>query len=299
VSTKPANEGDSDRPIQRFSEDFLVTLCGAATSLVTAGLLVAIEELFELSIYTWIVWFVIPAGALFAGFAAATGYWAGARLFNHRPSRLLLLNMVAVSVGTFFAVHYLGYSRMDVHGTPLRTLVPFTTFLDRVLTHASISFQYRDLKLGTTGELGPLGYAYALLQILGFAAGGLGVYLWLLSRPYCETCGRYFRRIKRVYRYAAFPESLRALDGIGDLLDAGRYSEAVAAWTEFGIDGPGAYRFRTELSIWQCKVCSQQILRFSIAERSDNDWKDFHTFTARVRPDSGHGHSHPYATLAG
>ena len=149
--------------MKRLSEDLLVTAFGAATSLATAFLLWGVEELFGFSFYTWMFWFIIPAGALISGFAAAAGYYWGARLFNHRPSRMLLANLVLISVGTFFLVHYLSYYNLEVDGVPLRQRVPFLAYLDAVLTHASMTFRIHAAKVGSSGEMGAWGYVFELL----------------------------------------------------------------------------------------------------------------------------------------
>lgn len=94
----------------RTVQDLLVTAFGLATSVAIAVLLVLIEIRWELAIYTFTFWFIIPVGAIGAGLVAAGGYYLGARLFNHRPTSILLFNMLGISVGTFFLIHFLTYS---------------------------------------------------------------------------------------------------------------------------------------------------------------------------------------------
>src|SRR5215472_9625885 len=121
------NSAPSD--VSRVAQDFLVSGLGALTSIITAIILVAINVTLDFSIYGWMIWFVIPAGAIACGVVAASGYYFGARLFNHRPTGLLLLNMAAISVTTFFLIHYFKYNLLDVNGTPIRDLISFTDFL--------------------------------------------------------------------------------------------------------------------------------------------------------------------------
>jgi hypothetical protein len=70
--------------VSRVAQDFLVSGLGATTSIITAVILVAIDLRFNFSLYSWMFWFVIPAGAFACGLVAASGYYLGARLFNHR-----------------------------------------------------------------------------------------------------------------------------------------------------------------------------------------------------------------------
>lgn len=76
--------------MKRLAQDLVVTAFGVVTSIATALLLFVVEQSFSVSLYTWTVWFVIPVGAMLAGFVAASGYYAGARLFGHRPTPLIL-----------------------------------------------------------------------------------------------------------------------------------------------------------------------------------------------------------------
>src|SRR5882724_3462190 len=106
-------------------QDFVVGLCGFATSVLTAAILWWTQELSGVAIYTWMFWFVIPAGALISGFAGATGYYAGSWFFGHRPTRLLLVNIVIASVTTFFLIHYLPYMSLEIEGRRVSDYVSF------------------------------------------------------------------------------------------------------------------------------------------------------------------------------
>jgi hypothetical protein len=112
--------------ISRVAQDFLVTAIGVFTSIVTAVILVVVDLKFDFSLYSWMFWFVVPVGAILCGFAAASGYYFGARLFNHRPTGVLLLNMAAVSVTTFFVIHYLNYYFMEIDGRSVHNFLPFS-----------------------------------------------------------------------------------------------------------------------------------------------------------------------------
>src|SRR5262249_37932304 len=163
----------------------------------------------------------------------------GAKLLHHRPSRLLLVNMLGVSVGTFFLVHYLSYYAMDPKGTQLRAVVPFTEYMRLVLTKSAISFRVHASKVGETGELGKWGYAYALLQILGFAAGGLAAYFNLADSPFCDACARYLKKVRTAKRYTADAGALKSLvETVHPLMDARRLGEAVDAHATFGKEKP-------------------------------------------------------------
>src|SRR5258708_1834024 len=123
--------------------DLLVAGFGAAASFLTAIILAAIEIRFGFWVYGFMFWFFIPAGAICSGFAGASGYYAGARYFNHRPTKVLLLNMVVISITTFFLIHYIDYYFLVVAGRPARELVDFARYLDSGLSHTALRFRAR------------------------------------------------------------------------------------------------------------------------------------------------------------
>jgi hypothetical protein len=259
-------------------ENIVISACGAATSLLTALLLFGIDRFFGFSFYTWIFWFVIPAGALLSGLIASTGYYCGARLFNHRPSRGLLLNILLVAVGCFFLIHYLGYYYLNVDGIPLRTRVTFGSYLQMVLEHTSLSFRVHGSVIGSTRELGTWGYAYALLQIFGFAAGGFIVYILLLEHPFCAHCERYLKRVDKVQRFCESTDLLNNyIEQVRPLFEGRRLTEALAKHDGFGDAAESRTKpLRAVLSNWQCPRCAQNVLRLAFSKRQGNNWMEMH-----------------------
>src|SRR5215472_8621645 len=82
----------------RQIQDLIVTAIGVIASMATAIALFLIEDRLGIAIYSYMLWFVIPAGAFLSGFVAAGGWYLGSILFNHRPTRLLLVHMGLASV---------------------------------------------------------------------------------------------------------------------------------------------------------------------------------------------------------
>ena len=95
--------------MKKLVQDLIVTGFGLVSSLLTVVLLILVEEYFNIALYTWMLWLVVPVGAVLAGFAAASGYYLGSWLFNHRPDKLVLLNMVAVALGAYVLIEYIHY----------------------------------------------------------------------------------------------------------------------------------------------------------------------------------------------
>jgi len=188
ASVSPVEDkGGFNRQIQ----DLLVAAFGFVASVATALLLFVIEKKFEIAIYSFAMWFVIPVGAILSGFLAAGGWYLGSIVLNDRPTWFLLANMVLASVTTFFFIHWLSYAFMEVDGKLISEYVSFSQYMDIVLTHQQMTFTVHGAKVGTTGELGSFGYVVALLQIVGFAFGAVAVFGYLMSLPYCQTYSKY------------------------------------------------------------------------------------------------------------
>jgi hypothetical protein len=166
-----------------------------------------------------------PVGAILCGFVAAVGYWVGARLFQHRPSRLLLGNIVLVSLTTFFAIHRLNYTHALARGIPLESQMSFPDYLIAVTEHMKY-------KLGASSEeateLGKWGWGIAALQVFGFCFGGFAVYRLLTSVPYCSRCSMYFGKVwKRVSHWKNLDAMDIAWQSVSSLLRSGQLQAAV------------------------------------------------------------------------
>ena len=168
-------------------EDLLVTGAGMATSAAVAYGSFALEQRWHEAIYTWMADYVLPLGAIGCGFVAAIGYWAGSRLFNHRPTRLLLANIVLVSLGTFFAIYHLHYTHDTINGVPVDQLMSFPDYLAGVTSHLTYKISGTGAGLGPV-ELGKWGWGVSALQVLGFCLGGWLVYAELAAVAYCVDC---------------------------------------------------------------------------------------------------------------
>lgn len=271
-----------DTSSRRTGEDLLVGLCGFVTSLVTAVILWWVELGFGFAFYSWMFWFIVPVGALLSGFAGASGYYAGARIFNHRPTPLLLLNVLLASVGIFFTIHYLSYITLEIEGKAISDYVPFGQYLDIAVRSTSMAFRFRATEIGATGELGGLGYGVAILQILGFAVGGLAVYGYLVSVPYCERCSRYFSRKGRQTRYTGDADGLQAstVQVFSDFGD-GAVASAIEKHRTFGNPKfQKGNHLRSVIEVRHCKRCGQHWVKYVVEKQSGNDWKEIPDLTA-------------------
>ena len=173
------------------SAELLITAGGIATSImvVLANLLVA--RWLDFDFLSLSFWFVVPAGALLGGFAAAGGYYLVAKWTQTMPDRRLLFNMVAVGLSTWLLYNWLDYYTLVLDdGTRVRDVASFWQYFTVAAEHMQLTIRTRASPSGvTTGELGSLGYAREALQVLGFMAGGFATYAYLATSEVCDTAG--------------------------------------------------------------------------------------------------------------
>lgn len=261
-------------------QDLTVTAFGVIASLLTAVILFVVEDQLGFAFYSLMLWFVIPVGAILSGFIGASGYYVGARLFGHKPSGLILVNMVAVSIGTFFTIYYLSYVFIEVNGRYIRDLIPFTAYMDFVLQHQSLEFGVRGHSVGSTGELGGWGYATAALQIIGFALGGVAIFGYLSSLPYCEQCKRYLSQKGKQIRYTSDSESLASLvENLINHYSSGEIQQLIDTHAHFGEHKHGKYNhLKSMLEHKYCPGCGINWLGFTVYKLSGDDWKELDEF---------------------
>lgn len=270
----------------RTDKQVLVAAFGGTTSLLTGVILGLIEVYTGYAIYSWMFWFVIPAGAFLAGFGAASGYYAGAMLFNQKPAGGVLLNMVAASVSAFFIIHYIPYFILEVEGIRVKEVISFWQYLDLDIRHTSLSFVRGGV---STGELGgALGYVFAALQLVGFSVGGLAVFGWLSQNPYCDKCSRYLKKTGQQVRFTNDSDTfIRSIRDFALLVEGQKYDEAIRFHAEtMGVEYGRKNHLKTRIITRTCRGCNINQLDFIASKREGNDWKEidethFRNFTEK------------------
>jgi len=266
----------------RTDKQILVASFGATTSLLTGIILGLIEFYTGYAIYSWMFWFIIPAGALLSGFAAASGYYVGAMSFNQRPAGGVLFNMIAASVSAFFVVHYIPYFMLEVDGIRVKDAITFLQYLDLVIRHTSLSF----VRGGqSTGELGgALGYAFTVLQLVGFSVGGFAVFGWLSQNPYCDKCSRYLKKTCEQVRYTSDSDSfIKRISDFAILIANKKFGEAIRFHADkMGEECRQKHFLKTRLVTRKCLNCNINHLDFIASKREGEDWKDIDETQIRI-----------------
>lgn len=266
----------------RADKQLLVATLGMLSSLLTGVTLGVIEVYFGYALYSWMFWFVIPAGAFLAGFGAASGYYAGAMLFHQKPAGGVLFNMVAASISAFFVVHYIPYYMLEVDGIRVKEAISFWQYFDIDVRNTSLSLVRGG---ASTGELGSFwGYAYAGLQLLGFSVGGFAVFGWLSQNPYCEECSRYLTKTGKQERFTSGGEEfVEKLTKFAAFLDARQCNDAIRYHAEnMGVEYSGGHHLRSRVITRVCPGCGVNHLNFITSKQDGNDWKDINDTEIRL-----------------
>jgi len=220
-------------------------------------------------LYTYMVWFVLPIGALVSGAAAAAGYYWSARLINARPGRLVLLGTLVVSVATFFFLHYVEYRWTEYEGRAISSFVSFPAYVDAAVQSTAIETKAQDtvVRAWSTGELGPFGYLVALWQVIGFGVGGFFISQDLRAMPYCASCGRFSARTeihrRSTHSWDLFSSTMELVHGRltdGDIAGALREHARLG---DLSFRDRLGNEFRSTVEVRSCPKCSQRWVRLT------------------------------------
>jgi hypothetical protein len=194
------------------------------------------------------------------GITAGSGYYFAAKKLNHKATRLVMANLISMSISTYFVVQYIEYSYREVKGQPVRSLVSFGTYLDIVIRNSTVGL----LGGPQSDALGIFGYVLVLLPICGFALGGYFLFSKLQLRPYCDRCELYLEPDWGDSRYAYTDEEMKQLFAVlKKFYREENFAAAAERFMKWGQDVPPRNcRLLTEISTSPCPKCGGQWLQF-------------------------------------
>lgn len=266
----------------RADKQLIVGMLGIGTSLLTGVILGLIEAYTGFAVYSYMLWFIVPVGAAIAGLIAASGYYAGAIWFHQKPVGGVMFNMISASISAFLVVHFVPYFLLEAEGMRIKDAISFWQYLDFDIRHTSLSLLHAPS--ASTGELGWLGYVYALLQLAGFSFGGFAVFVRLSENPYCKKCSRYLKKAGQQDRFTSDMESLN--EGIKQfalLLTNQEFNDAISFHSDkMGVQNSSGQDLRTRLITRVCQGCGLSHLDFFASKLEGKDWKDIHGTKIRV-----------------
>ena len=249
-----------------------VLSAGFLTSVATALALFLIVRFLHFAVYGF-MWYVVPVGAFFSGIAATSGYYYAARFLKFRASRLVVcVEMIVMSVGTYFLIFFCNYYFLEANGRYVRDVIGFPEFLDLVTKQASVTLWPF---LPSTGPLGGIGYGLLVLQLSGFVGGGLHLYSKLLDEGYCDSCGLYLDVRSHNARYAENLSEIVSLfvnlDSLNKTMGIQACVSRYAGWGH--ADPTPGSRVRAECHISQCGTCEAEWVQIFANELKGVKWK--------------------------
>lgn len=261
------------KSVKALLKNLSIALFAFLTCTITVIVVLILESLLNFSIYSLSLWFIFPVGAIMTSIAAASGYYWGAKKFNIKPNRTLLLNMLLASVYAFYLIYYLSYIGYEVDGQAISEVVSFSDYINTVLTksHYEIGFKYGTVKTDI-GELGQFGYLVGLSQILGFAAGGLLTYRFLKKQVYCDRCNKYAGSGKTKVKFFSDENDLNEFyKDVLEKITKGYLQKVINLHGDKDNSKNEVYSSNIDAKI--CPKCRRYFIKYYLMYYDGNSWK--------------------------
>ena len=235
-----------------------VALAGLVSSFLTAIVVATIDYFTGINIFTFALWFVIPAGALCCGVAAASGYYLGAKYLQQRPTRILLVQMVLIATFTQVLIYWFEYKSLVIEGAHVDQFISFWRYLDVSLTSAHLTVSH--MPAFPSPEIGSFGYVLAAIDLIGFQVGGWYVYLVLGDQPTCGTCNKYFgSTLVKKHAFEDWDSFYPYYDAVYEhAIDTPEFSRHVSE--EHSVERGGRGTVKIATSVLECPQCHGQFV---------------------------------------
>jgi hypothetical protein len=139
----------------------------------------------NLVLYAFLMYKILPLGAICCGCVAASGYFLGVKILHPRVNYKLAVKMVLSAMAPYFVVQYITYIDAEQDGIFVRDIISFWEYLHWEITDTVITSSRQN---STPIALGYFSYLYAGIQIAGFAGGGLFLFRMLEDAIFCDRC---------------------------------------------------------------------------------------------------------------
>jgi hypothetical protein len=214
-------------------------------------LILGIQRLLDLNLFSLMWWGFIPVGALITGILAASGYYVGAVKLGVKPSRTVAITMLAMTALVQASLYYAQYATAQTDdGQAVSSVVSFPRFLGWTLSHARYGIGVHGRMLGDGFEVGFLGYVIGALQFLGLITGAFVVYAILADKPYCDECAKFLKKVAENKIYFA---------GDMSVVEELRTTEALSrSYFDRLADLPPGQSAALELELTACPGCRKE-----------------------------------------
>jgi hypothetical protein len=126
--------------MNRITRNLAVVLGAALASTFTASVLLYLEARSGHSLFGYVQWGFVPAGAIGAGLLAAVGLLGCAILLRARPAPVVLIGLIAVSAATVFVVQSAEVTISSAGRVAASDPASFGQFLVNATVHSPIQF---------------------------------------------------------------------------------------------------------------------------------------------------------------
>ena len=223
------------------------------TSVLTALANLLVENIVGINIFSFVLWFILPVGAVLIGMGGASGGFLACKYFNIMPSKIDALFLTAIAAFTMFLIYYLGYSILVLDdGVLAKNVVDFYTYLDVVVTKAHMKVG-RSLS-NDTGEVGSFGYWLLVIRFVGVLIGGFFVLATLKELPVCSDCDVYYKKIGVRENLQSNAETAQA---ILDQIKSGSEQEYASAIEN---TGKGDCDVKIDFTLMRCPKCQTEMV---------------------------------------
>lgn len=240
----------------------VILIAGAGASLAT---LFTCFFLLPWNVMFFTMSYVIPLGAIGAGFVAGLPYYASARLVSYRPGYALTAIMMSLAAAGLIGMFYVFFLKlnMDTKGGT------FFDFLHHYLTHVQMK---RAGSSSSGTELGVFGYGLFALQIVGFIAPFAAYTAILRLHSFCLPCDKFYKKIGRITKNFEDGEAMNVFLGKLAALPpfSYEYGDALAAAQEPVKVRSGSIQLY--YTLYQCPGCKVEILTADAAVKESGNW---------------------------
>ena len=258
----------------------LLLIAMIITCVLAAVANVIVSRMVGINMFTFKLWFVIPAGAICLGMLGASGAILGARYVQVQPTIIDAVLMVFVAAATMLLVYYLDYATLVLDdGRKVSDLIDFDKYVDLILTKSH-------MRVGRgagvqTGEVGDMGYAIAAIEFVGFLVGGAATFLLIKDLPRCGDCGSYLRKLKtKKTKEVTFDEAGKLIDCFnrGDL----SMVQQVIVWSpEDRTLDRNIQRVIITYNLLGCPKCKTEVITVSVNAFNGKEWNEVPALSSR------------------
>ena len=223
------------------------------------------------SIHRIVVSDFIPLGAIVCGALGASGLTLGLQFLQQRITRSLTVSVVVLALVSCLAIHYIRCVQSTTGNAPNTPTMGFWQHFRKEFDPMPPETLAQYFRASQMISPGPPAIFAAPLDIIGFIIGGFLSFGYLYGRPYCDRCGRYWRRYNFIKQYRNADAARPDFTEIKSLLRGRRWQEAVDLLMLRAEPRPLFTQGLIEMTLWRCPQCSVCKVTFELKSGTQTD----------------------------